>query len=442
MPALFGAAAVAVALGSLPLAGAAAFDSVEDFTRQQHCDILSTGAICANGGSTVLLPNSVSHALIGHWTFDEEAPIDASGTGNHGSGELFHSTSPVGSGSSALFERNFLTVPHSKSFEVPDFSYSFWVFIPDEAQVDAHEAPRWCPLLRKGVYIAAAEEFSNAPALMFSRTTRRMRAVITTTMSGLSDGEHVDSNARLLPNRWAHVAIVHHGPGTNGGASRLLLYINGILDARLLAKGSLEPNQYPLYVGGDPFTADDCGFTVYVDELRAYARALMPHELQAEAAPALAGADPAFVHLGCTSCTLETAMMSCPKDRHICSSLELHVGGYQVARAIGWLTGGMHVWTSAAVRKHKQLPDPKVEYVRCADEGAVCPCSGEVSYGDGNNWTAWVRVDGGSIMCNSTFFDGDPAPAVEKHCACRQAAPRSYADPAVGLALCCEGEMP
>mmetsp|Transcript_48482 Transcript_48482/g.122999 ORF Transcript_48482/g.122999 Transcript_48482/m.122999 type:complete len:399 (+) Transcript_48482:74-1270(+) len=323
-----------------------------------ECDVISSGPVCFNDGHNVLIAGAAGSDLGGHWTFDAEAPFDASGNGNNGVGELEHGPSPAGGGHSAYFEKNFLMVPDSEQLHSKDFTYSFWVYLLGEALGVANDAPKWCPLLRKGVYVSAAEEFSNSPALLYSRRTGHLRAALTTTAGGRGDGEYVDSNARLQPNRWVHIALVHHhgGPASGtfdspGGTSRMLLYVNGILDARLVTKGTIEDNNFPLYVGGDPFTAEQCGFEMYMDELRMHTRAVAPHELQAEAAPALAGVDPSYVHLGCISCSITEAVASCPHSRHICSSLELHTGGYQVAKALGWLIGGMHVWTHAAVMK-------------------------------------------------------------------------------------------
>mmetsp|Transcript_66457 Transcript_66457/g.131070 ORF Transcript_66457/g.131070 Transcript_66457/m.131070 type:complete len:416 (-) Transcript_66457:46-1293(-) len=312
------------------------------------CDVVSDGPICFSERKAALMPPAVPHGLIGHWSFDERSAFDSSGNMNHGDTEFYHGPSPAGSGHSAIFHKNFLMVPNSHAFQVEDFSYSFWVYLlPNAAPAD--ESPRWCPLLRKGVYVAQAQEFANAPAILFSFRTGRVRASVTTNTSSRGDGEFVDSNARLVPGRWAHVAVVHHAKRGN-----LLIYINGILDSTAKTRGSLVLNDYPLYIGGDPFTAGQCDHMIYMDELRAYGRAVSPHEVQAEAAPALGGLDPSFVHLGCLSCSLEEAIRSCPRGRTICSSLELHTGGYQVARSLGWLDAGTHVWTEAAVMKGRQ----------------------------------------------------------------------------------------
>jgi len=314
------------------------------------CDVDLSGPICyaQAGRKQALLPQAVPNGVVGHWDFDTDMAVDSSGNGNHGVTELVHGPSPAGSGHSAAFTKNFMMVPNSAQLKLSDFTYSFWVYLMDDGSTPSGvgSSATWCPLIRKGIHMVETEQFANAPALLFNHRTGHLRAELTTSMKGTEDGEYIDSNARLLPNRWLHVAMVHHSKNPS-----LLLYVNGILDSVIKTQGTLVTNDYPLYVGGDPFTSAQCGFTVYMDELRVYSHAVPPHQLQAEAAPALGGTDPSYVRLGCLQCSLEDAAKSCPRDRHVCTSIELHTGGYQVARSLGWLTSGTHVWTHAAVTK-------------------------------------------------------------------------------------------
>jgi len=318
-------------------------------TGTPSCDSQLSGPICfaSAGRRQVLVPNSVPTGLVGHWNFDTDVAIDSSGSGNHGVTELLHGPSPVGSGHSAAFTKNFMMVPNSAQLRLSDFTYSFWVYLAEDSSTAFQDkTATWCPLIRKGISMPQTEQFASAPALLFNHRTGHLRAEITTSVKGSEDGESIDSNARLLPNRWLHIAMVYHSKHPS-----LLLYVNGILDSVLKPQGTLAVNDYPLYVGGDPFTQEMCGFTVYMDELRVYSHAVAPHLLQAEAAPALGGADPSFVRLGCIKCSLSEAAKSCPANRHICTSIELHTGGYEVARSLGWLAAGTHVWTHAAVTK-------------------------------------------------------------------------------------------
>jgi len=315
------------------------------------CDVYSDSPICYSGGEGsnrhgILLPNAVAAGLVGRWTFDEESALDSSGSANHGTSAIVHGPSFTGGGHSAYFQRNFLSVPNSAQFQFADFTYSFWVYLLEhpaasEAQMDFLD---WCPLLRKGIEQKATALSNSYPALLYSSRTGHLRIKITTAKNDLQDEEVAESNARLLPDQWTHMAIVYHR-----AQARFMLYVNGILDTAMSVQGLTKPNDFPLYVGGDPFTQDNCGIRMYIDELRAYSRPVHPHELRAEAASALGGTDPYFVRLGCLSCSLQEVVNSCPTSRHVCTSLELHTGGYQVARSLGWLRAAMHVWTHAAV---------------------------------------------------------------------------------------------
>merc|ERR1719265_1734651 len=325
------------------------------------CDVSSSGPICFSGQQQALQPSAIPNGLVGHWNFDGEVAYDASGNGNHGMTRLAHGPAPAGGGHSALFKRSFLMVPNSALLQSAEFTYSFWVYLQHAGEDNA----AWCPILRKGIHQVETSLYESAPALEFNSRTNKLRVSLTTIASGVEDLEYAESNARLLPNRWAHIAIVHHSTQRT-----LLLYVNGIMDKRMKLQGTLVLNNFPLYLGGDPFAVDHCDVTLYADELRAYNRAVFPHELGAEAAPALGGVDPSYVHLGCTGCTLEQAAQSCPASRHVCTAVELHTGGYQVARSLGWLSAGTHVWTHSAIAKSQ-----------AAELGAQAPATAAIQFG-------------------------------------------------------------
>lgn len=69
-----------------------------------------------------------------HLTFDESRPLDASGKKNHGSGEVMAASGIGGAGSSALFRNNYVYVPSSESFMSADFSYTFFVYLLQDAK--------------------------------------------------------------------------------------------------------------------------------------------------------------------------------------------------------------------------------------------------------------------------------------------------------------------
>ena len=111
------------------------------------------------------------------------------------------------------------------------------------------------------------------------------------------------------------------------------LYINGILDSIAPTEGFTMTNTHPLYLGGTPWHAEDCSVPMFMDHFRFYNRELKEAEIEAEASPALGGIEPSFVQLGCVNCPLEEAIEECIEGYHLCTSIELHTGGYQIARA-------------------------------------------------------------------------------------------------------------
>lgn len=223
-----------------------------------------------------------------------------------------------------------MEVPTSAHFDGPDFAYTLWVLLkrPD---ADA-PAGGSCTLVRKGGDKAGAAGAS--PHIAVDAENRLSVSLATT-----SAAEALTSLARLRFETWYHVAVVRLG-----AARHVRLYVNGMLDTELVTDGYTEANTHPLVLGSDSPT---CGLTFYLDEVRAYGRAVSADEVGAEAAWALGGVEAAYVRLGCTSCTLDQAMASCPESYHVCTALELHTEAYRVAKSVGWIGKGVHVWTHA-----------------------------------------------------------------------------------------------
>merc|ERR1719321_2519012 len=90
----------------------------------QQCEFDVQGRICLNGGQQVLAPPAVPSGLVGHWTFDNAAAFDASGSGNDGVGPVQAGPPARGVGSSGVFEGNFVLVPHSPALDGATFTYA------------------------------------------------------------------------------------------------------------------------------------------------------------------------------------------------------------------------------------------------------------------------------------------------------------------------------
>jgi len=322
------------------------------------CEEDAAEAICLGADSEhVMLPPALPAGIVGFWSFDDSLPLDASGNNMHGLASVHAGPAFAGQGSSAhFFKSNFMVVAHQPKMALKDFSYTFWVHLLDDTSGN-HQGLRVCPLLRKGGAANALQDgqapLPPAPAILLDRQTRHLRIEVAT--SGGPPGDMVElgteafeSNALLARGRWFHIALVRLN-----GQRRTRLYVNGILDASQSSKGYTAPNSGPLYVGGDAGVRDQCNVPMYIDELKVYSRALDHDEIQAEAAPSLAGVEPSFLRLACVECPLVIAQKNCPDKYHICNSLELHMGGYQVARTLGYLQKGTHVWSHATAHNSK-----------------------------------------------------------------------------------------
>lgn len=226
-----------------------------------------------------------------------------------------------------------MEVSHTKDFTSKVYSVTFWLFLIKEYTEDLKQKKglRWCPLLQKGVDDTFESIYFRSPAIFFDRKERVLKAIVSTTAANTQpQGEMLFSNAKMQYQRWNHIALVVT-------ETKVKLYVNGILDAVNATEGRASINDMPLFVGNTPWHIEDCNVPSYIDELRFYNRILNEEEIEAEAAPALGGIEPNYVNLGCINCGLDQASKACLDGYHLCTSIELHTGGYQVARAMGWV---------------------------------------------------------------------------------------------------------
>eukprot|EP00933_Yihiella_yeosuensis_P070613 TRINITY_DN78748_c0_g1_i1.p1 TRINITY_DN78748_c0_g1~~TRINITY_DN78748_c0_g1_i1.p1 ORF type:complete len:413 (-),score=54.49 TRINITY_DN78748_c0_g1_i1:153-1226(-) len=277
----------------------------------------------------------------------------------------------AGFGYSASFHSNtYLEIPESKSLNTKDFSYSFWIFLKSDAHGYTAKAGKpaqefKCPIISRGRGSNLFKQQRFDGGVLVDRVSGHLRIELSTLspasahqtsdkgfftmmdrshdVNTFSSIEAFESHSRLRPGRWFHVAVVR-----NDAQRRTRLYINGVLDQNYATQGFTSASQGSLFVGGSPSLAKsgNCKTSsLYLDELKIYSRPLSADEVQAEAASALAGVEPSFVRIGCVDCLLETAMENCPGGYHICTTREMHMGGYQVARTLGLIDKDTHVWS-------------------------------------------------------------------------------------------------
>ncbi len=331
---------------------------ITPFTTDQ-CDIITDGPICISGLNRVLLPDAIPKGLIGYWNFDETQPIDNSGSHNHAKGKSSAGAAFGGEGASALFSSgDYLEVPFSKAFVSNEFSVTFWLYVVQDFY--SNKSTRFCPLIQRGVDDLSSKTYKRAPALYYDRKEKILKFYVKTTNPDNPQGESVTSNAAVTSQRWLHIGLVKSG-------YNIKIYVNGILDNQVTTTQNLENNEDALFIGNVPWLKDQCDFPYLIDELRFYNIAIEEDFLQAEASPSLGGIEPNFIQLGCMDCSLKDASKSCTENFHLCTSVELHTGGYQVARSMGWLKWNTHLWSHGALKNAKRFKKLKGISLCCSD---------------------------------------------------------------------------
>ncbi|VWU50126.1 secreted ookinete protein, putative [Hepatocystis sp. ex Piliocolobus tephrosceles] len=290
-----------------------------------ECDVSIDSAICINNGQSMLLPKAKPHGISTHISFDDIAPIDSSGNRNHALGTFFASTGFGGVGNSALFRKNYIYIPHSDEyFKNVNFSYTFFIYLlKDDISIKNNLDEKFCPVIHKGIAKDKIQESS--PAILINAKSGRIKVVLSTSSRINSAGEEFLSNFKLRNHQWYHIAIVRH-------INHIRLFVDGILDSSFLTEGITKTNDFPIYIGGSPDSTDTCDFPFLLDELKIYSMSIGVDHIQSEAAATLSGLEPSFIYFGCFNCDINTALLSCPNNYHLCNKLELYIGVYNVMR--------------------------------------------------------------------------------------------------------------
>jgi hypothetical protein len=308
-----------------------------------ECDMMTEGPICLFNGDRVLLPFASPKGLVGYWNFDELRVLDNSGNRHHGVGIVNSGPAFGGIGSSALFTSgNYITIPASSAFKSSDFTITFWLFVVQDF-FSSSKGVRYCPLLQRGNDDLFSKTYQRGPALYYDRKEKNLKLFIKTASQINLQGENLTSNAKVTSQRWLHISLVKMD-------TKLKIYVNGILDSSSILKSVADHVDAPLYIGNVPWLKDQCDYPFLIDEFRYYNIAVDEDFIQAEASAVLGGIEPSFLQLGCMNCSLKDASVSCVDGYRLCTSVELHTGGYQIARSMGWLNWNTHIWTHGALK--------------------------------------------------------------------------------------------
>ena len=90
---------------------------------------------------------------------------------------------------------------------------------------------------------------------------------------------------------------------------------------------------------------DECSLNMLIDKFSFYNKELKAFEIQAQSQPSLGMVEGSSLHLGCIACTKEQAATSCIRGYHLCTSMEIYSGVYNVIRSLGWVEWDPNIWT-------------------------------------------------------------------------------------------------
>jgi hypothetical protein len=131
--------------------------------------------------------------------------------------------------------------------------------------------------------------------------------------------------------RWTHVSFAFD-------KNKMELYLNGILDSVEPLDGrQMERNTGKLYIGGHPAYSASCKLVFYMDNLKVFNKLGTSFAVEAESYGALGPIAPNQIMLGCVDCDFIDAKLSCIKNYHLCTNVEMVSGVKQAVRILGWV---------------------------------------------------------------------------------------------------------
>lgn len=263
------------------------------------CDLSIEDSICLFDGKTVITPPPTIDHLIMFLTFDQTEALDQSGNKNHAKGTKNRGPGYfLSQGYSAHFkgELNVEVAPSDTLNKAlaDQFTVSFWIFVNKFGTLTTEQ----CNIIAKG-------NQDNIPFSVSIDVTSKQLMVTTDTEE--KGPLTLTSNARLLNQRWTHVAVTR-------SKSIMVLYVNGNLDTVATMSAGKASAKTPLYVGRMPwqgFIGGGCSIDFFLDELKVWDQVIEEAWIEAESGLALgAGTDPHSIELGCLNCDIKKALGS------------------------------------------------------------------------------------------------------------------------------------
>lgn len=206
-------------------------------------------------------PIDLAHGLVGHWTFDEGKGAiahDASGRDNHATvkGDAKWGTGIIGGALEFDGKNDFVSIPNESQFDITgNITVSAWIRV--ESFTNA-----WQAIVTKG-----------DRAWRLHRANNRNNAGFACSDLARNQTGDLLGNKRVANSQWHHIAGVLDG-------TKMSLYVDGVLDARMVSSPQISVNDYSVLIGSNAQVAGRL-FHGLIDDVRIYDRALSVDELRA-----------------------------------------------------------------------------------------------------------------------------------------------------------------
>ena len=227
--------------------------------------VILTASTTLSGTGTSVLPSNLQTGLVGYWPFNGNAN-DTSGNGNNGTvNGATLTTDRFGNANSAyFFNGNYITIPHSNSFDFNDFSVSTWI--------STSQSTVGAVIKQLNYSNAANERFSIGVNNPLSTAHFAVKYNNSSCIAGV--GWQYNSSTQFLFNNQ-----YHHLVGTVSG-NTTKLYIDGVLVNTVV----LPYDQSSICFGGDIQIGRDWSsffhyFLGNIDDIAIYNRTLSSEEI-------------------------------------------------------------------------------------------------------------------------------------------------------------------
>jgi len=205
--------------------------------------------------------------LVAFWSFDENnrnIVPDKSGNGHNGT--IYGATWAKGiAGTGLYFDglNDYVDVPDDRGLSLTDaVTVSAWIWLDLDWLPEGHGGA--------GAIVCKHYDVAGKGYALRVLKDRRLRALL--------EGQHFDSQSKLNPGQWTHVAFTFDN--SDGMVS---LYINGNKEGRGVIAGSLTSSGCELRIGDQSCYPGGTGTEVFqgvIDEVRIFSRALSSEEIR------------------------------------------------------------------------------------------------------------------------------------------------------------------